>query len=514
MSTQFVQANPAIRLSDVLPSAQLIGASDIFFRSCCGMWKDCQPEDLFVAIVDAEQDGHDYTREAVRRGATAVVTERLLTTKQPQCIVPDTREAYGQICQALAGMPSQKIKTIGVSGTDGKTVTCHLIRGILNLSGRPNGIVSSIEVDCGANYHSVPSQELNPPRLAEQLTQMVLSDCEYAVLEVPSVSLAKRCLSGVQLDVAVLTNIRENKLDFHGSPQNYRRAKMRLLKQLKPTGVAVLNADDPTSHFLLDHIQVPVLTIGMKQEAHVVARLIERTASEQTFTITAGAESVAVRTSIIGDQHIYNCLSATAVGLTHGLDLATIAAGLESVGQIPGRLERIECGQDFGVWIDAGTNAGQLATAIRTLKQVTAGKVWTVCSVDDGQSDLQRQRIGEVIEKASHHAVITRTSVGPTVDYEPTHQILDGFQNPARAHVIPNRFKAIQFALTNAKKGDAVLVTGCGERPFALVGEHQWTISDRDVCQAWLYDNASLEPIDNRPPLDGPEIFNIDEYRR
>ena len=512
VSTQTINANLGIRLRDILPSAKLINSKEVYFRSCCGLWKDCEQDDLFVALVEAEQDGHEFTQEAIKRGAAAVVTELLLSTDRPQCIVSDSREAYGKICQALAGQPSQHLTTVGVTGTDGKTVTSHLIRGVFKTAGLKSGLVTSIEVNCGQNRQSIPSKELNSPRIAEQLTQMVMADCTNAVIEIPSDALAKRALAGVELDVAVVTNIRHNYLDFQGSTDNYRQHKMRLLGQLKKTGLAVLNRDDPTTHFLLENIDCPVLTIGMKHEAEVTAHLVERTISEQTFMITAGSESVAVRTSIIGDQHIYNCLAAAAVGLATGIELATIAKGLESVGNIPGRLERVECGQSFGVWIDSARSPGQLSNAIRTLKQVTTGKVWCVCSTDLEQNETLRRRIGEVVEKSADRVVITRTTVDQAIDYEPAHQVLDGFENPGSAQLIPNRFKAIEWALQKAKPGDSVLVTGCGERPFALIGEENWTISDNDVCQAWLYDHSTLAPI--QPSDDSvSQIFNIEDYR-
>lgn len=513
MSSQAIHLNRGIRLREILPDAKLINSNEVYFNSCCGHWQECQQNDLFVAIVDVDQDGHEFTHEAIKRGASAIVTERLLTTDRPQCIVSDSREAYGQICQALAGNPSQHLTTVGVTGTDGKTVTSHLIRSVFQSAALKSGLVSSIEVNCGANRQSIPNRELNPPRIAEQLTQMVMGDCSNAVIEIPSMALAKRCLSGVKLDVAVVTNIRPNQLHFHGSKQNYLRAKMRVLEQLKHTGLAVLNLDDPTTHFLLEHIDQPVLTFGMKQEAEVTGHLIERTSSSQTFMVVAGAESVPVRTAIIGDQHIYNCLATVAVGLSAGLDLTTIAKGLESTGNIPGRLERVECGQGFGVWIDSARSPGQLANALRTLKQVTEGNVWCVCSTDDDQTDSHRRRIGEVAERVADKTVITRTSVSQSVDYEPAHQVLDGFDKPESAQLIPNRFKAIEWALQQAKPGDSVLVSGCGERPFALIGEENWTITDRDVCQAWLYDHSSLAPTQISSPLNSSQIFNIDDYR-
>lgn len=501
-----------IRLKDILPNAKVVGAEEIFFQSCCGAWQDCQTNDLFVAIVDADEDGHEFTHEAIARGANAVVTERLLTTRQPQCIVPDTREAYGRICQALAGNPSGRLSTIGVSGTDGKTVTSHLIRSILMMAEGDSGLVSSIEVNIGSDRNSVPAKELNSPRLAQQLTQMALAKCRTAVVEVSSVELAKRCFAGVELEVAVLTNIRVGKPGFHGSVGNYKRAQLRLLDHLKPTGVAIINADDPTSHFLLEQIKHPTLTFGMKQDANVTAVVIDRNRAEQTFILKAGSESVPVKTRIIGDQHVQNCLAAAAVGLSQGIDLVTIASGLGSVQKIPGRLERIECGQEFGVWVDSAKSPSQLANALRTIKQLTTGKVWCLASVDDDQSPEVRRRMGEVIERASDCRVLTKTTVDRVVEYEPLHQVLDGFDNPGDVELIPNRFRAIEWILEKAGPNDSVLITGCGEQPFALVGDNNWTIGDRDVCEAWLYDNASLSPVQSNWG-DDPDIYDIEDYR-
>lgn len=511
MTTQLSSEMAGIPVEKILPSAKLIGANSIAVSSCCGHWQDVQPGDVYVAVVGSEIDGHQFAYEAIERGAVAIVTERLLAIDKPQILVHDTRKAYGEICHSLAGGPSQRLTTIGVSGTDGKTVTAHLIQSILRADQRAAGLISSIEVSSDRKEHALPNKQINPPAIAEQLSSMVLSDCNHAVVEIPSMALANRSLSGVQLDVAVLTNIRHDPDNCHGNSKNYSRAVLRLLDLLNEDGLAVVNADDPKSHFLLDKINHPTLTVGIKQDASVMAKVLQRSNSDQVFMITAGNESVVVRTAMIGDTHVYNCLAAAAVGLTLGIHLQTIAKGIETVGHIPGRMQRVECGQPFGVWIDSATSATQLANALRTLRQVAKGKIWCVCSVDDSQSKLQRRMIGEVTERASGAAVITRTSADPMVDYEPIHQILDGFEKPDTAQVIPNRFKAIEWVLSQARPGDVVLISGCGERPFALVGENKWTIADSDVCEAWLYDHSSM--LEEKPQKQDQTIFDIDNYR-
>lgn len=509
MSTQeLASVRSSIRLEEILPDSKIIGKGEISICSCSSRWDECQPEDLYVAIVDAETDGHDFAHHAVKRGATAVVTERLLAIDRPQYIVEDTRLAFGTICHALAGDPSNRIATIGVSGSDGKTVTCHLVRSIFEAAGGEVGVLTSIENRLGPGLRMSPNTQLNSALLADQMAAMVLSGCTQCVIEMPGVALAQHALSGISLDAAVLTNIRMDDVRFHGSKENYRRATTRLLDYLKPTGFAVLNADDPTTHFLLDQLDTPVLTIGIKHDAEVTARIVERLSNEQTFLIHAGGESAVVRTSIIGDQHIYNCLSATAVGLTCGIELAVIARGLEAAGNIPGRLERVECGQPFGVWIDSARSPRQLATAIQSVQRVTNGNLWCVCSIFEQQSRADRRKIGEIVEKTIDKPVITNAQVSRHTDYEPTHQVLDGFRNPSKAQLIPNRFNAIEWALSQAQPNDAVLIAGCGDRPIARVGENQWEVSDRDVCQAWLYDRVSWgQPAAER------KIFNIDDYR-
>ena len=509
MSTkELASSDGAIRLKEILPHSQFIGKADFQIRSCCSQWQECQNEDVYVAIVESDSDGHDFVREAVDRGAVAIVTERLLAVDRPQCIVPDSRLAFATICHALAGNPSQRVSTVGVAGSDGKTVTSHLIRGVFAAAGGEVGLISSIESRLGARRVLPPNEDLNSAVLADQLASMVLSGCSHAVVEMPCEALARHSLAGVELDAAVVTNIRHDNMGFHGSKENYQRAATRLIEYLKPTGFAVLNADDPTTHYLLDQIETPVLTIAMKQQAEITAKLIERCNSEQTFLLSAGGESVAVRTSIIGDQHIYNCMAAAAVGLTSGIELAVIAKGLESVSSIAGRLERVECGQPFNVWIDSSRSPRQLATALQSVKRVTQGKLWCVCSTEDQQTSLHRKQMGEIVEKSAHHHVITQSVMQKQTDFEPTHQVLDGFERPATAHVIPDRFKAIEWALSQAQPNDAVVITGSGERPIARVGEQQWEVCDRDVCQAWLYDRSSWGDQDSKP-----KIFNIDDYR-
>ena len=276
-----------------------------------------------------------------------------------------------------------------------------------------------------------------------------------------------------------------------------------------------MNADDATSRQLIDDMDVPTLTIGIHQSAEVTAKLLDRNQSFQVFMLQAGGESVAVQTRIIGKQHVYNCLSAAAVGLAMGIELEVIAEGLERAN-IPGRLERVDCGQPFGVWIDSAKSPNQLLAALGAIGRVVEGKVWCVCSTHDSQSPEDRRQLGEILDRMTEKAIITCGKIDKHIDYEPAHQVIDGFSNATKPMVVPDRFKAIEFALANAAEGDAVLVAGCGEKPIAILGQQStstnekqnWRFNDRDVCRAWLYDQT-LPPL----PDSGPVTFRLDDYR-
>ncbi|MGI9519473.1 MAG: Mur ligase family protein, partial [Pirellulaceae bacterium] len=304
MSVSHTPGTPTgISLRQILPQATFLNTDDVSVASCAGNLNECQSRDLFVALVGAEHDGHEDAELAVRKGAAAVLGERLLPISSPQCIVEDSREAYGKICHALAGNPSGRMTTVGVSGTDGKTTTAHLIHSIFAAAGIESGLQSSLHNKCrGQSGSSQPT----PPALADRLARMVTSGNRAAVVETSSPALAGRLFAGTQLDVAVLTNLRGSHFHLHNTLANYQRTQLRLLDHLKPEGVAILNADDPATWFRLPKINRSALTIGMRQQADITARILESDLFEQTFLMTAGEESVPVRTRIPGDHHVYN----------------------------------------------------------------------------------------------------------------------------------------------------------------------------------------------------------------
>lgn len=483
-----------VSLRELFPQGQFFGTADIQFESCCGDAYRCQPGDLFIAIAGHDGDGHDLYREAVERGASAIIAERLLPAGIPVCVVPDTRQAYGHICQLLAGHPADSMQVVGVTGTNGKTTTSMLIASVLDAASARVGVLSTLGRDDSRLTKPAPRTTPVPPEMASWLKQMSTNGCSHAVLEVSSHALSQHYTAGLQLDAAVLTNLRRDHVDLHGSVMNYRQTKARLFEQLKPGGFCVLNADDAGSQAILPKLNAPVITVGQREQAEIMATVIERHPSEQTFLLMAGNESVPVRTRMIGDHHISNCLEAAAVALVMGIDLATVARGLEAVERLPGRMERVECGQRFGVYVDSADNPDRLAIALKALRKVTSGRVLCVFGTPDYRPADDRPMMGRVVERAADLGVLTGGHIAHAEPLQVLHDVLDGYDRPARAHLIPTRAQAIQWTLEQAKPGDSVLIAGEGRLGAATEMDGAVTHVDYDVARGWLHETARAEP--------------------
>jgi UDP-N-acetylmuramoyl-L-alanyl-D-glutamate--2,6-diaminopimelate ligase len=477
-----------VSLNEQFPTAQTFGAGEVRVGSCCSNAKQCREGDVYVALVDEDGDGHEAAHEAIQRGAVAVLSERFLPVDVPVYVVDDTRIAYGQLCQRLAGQPADALRMIGVTGTNGKTTTSMLIASVLDAAEQRVGVTSTLGYSDSVD--NLPANRTTPvaPELASWLRRMQSNGCSHAVVELSSRGLSEQRAAGIQFDAAILTNLRRDHLDVHGSVKNYRRAKARLFDQLKSTGFAVVNVDDPGSQHMLPKRTCPVITVGQRQPAEVSAHVLERHASEQTFLVRAGNESIPVRTQMIGDAHVSNCLAAAAMGLAMGIDLPTIVRGLEAVKRIPSRLDRIECGQDFSVYVDSADTPDRLAVCLQTMRQVTRGRVLCVYSAGDERPEGERPLLGRVAENAADIGIITNSGRQREPSLRVAHDILDGYERPAKAHAVPSRINAIQWALEKARPGDALLIAG-GSRTGWLGEETQGT-DDLELARTWLHESG------------------------
>ena len=397
-----------------------------------------------------------------------------------------------QVCSGLGHLESlqklsDQLRIIGVTGRNGKTTTSCLIAGVLAHAGHKVGLLSELGYFDGEDVEYAPEATPQPDRLATLLARMVRNGCSHAVMNVSNRALAQSLDAGVCYDAACVTNVARDHLGDI-TPMDYRPAGSRLFDHLRDEAFVVLNVDDPLAPGYLRQIDGPALTVGIDSPAEITGTPLEQFPSEQTFLITAGSDTMPVQTRMIGRHHIYNCLTAAAVGLAYGIELPRIVRTLEAARHVPGRLERIECGQPFSVFVDFAHTPDALAGCLQTLKTVTQGRLICVFGAGSGGDESQRPLMGRAVEQDADAAIITS---GNPRDKEQTaimQDLLYGFENPNHAQIIPDRIAAIQSALSLAQRGDCVLIAGKGYETLEIEDEENLSPDDRQIASDWLYE--------------------------
>lgn len=469
--------------------------------NCVTNLEQIRPGDAFFAIRTPQKDGHLFIDEAIQRGAGAIVSEEMTDNPfkmtasgklVPFFLVKSTQSAYARVCQALYRFPSREMNMVGITGTSGKTMTAFLTAAVFGAAHENVGLLNSLGCFDGIDASSSTITSLPPKRTSSWLSRMYQNDCSCAVMEVSSRALAQSRLDGIEFQTICLTNVMRDHIDFHGSIDNYRKAKMRIFEYLTRDGVAILNADDPIASEVTRWLKIPTITYGMHEEANVTAMVLEQVLSEQTILLSAGSETLPLRTRIVGNHFIYNCLAAAAIGLRCGYDLAQIVRGLESVDLIPGRMERLCCGQPFTVFVDSAHSPEELKSTLYFLKEVTEGRILTVFGVPGETSRARRPMMGDIVSRLSNHVFLTDVNPGSEAPDEIIQNLLDGVQTRCqrKVEVIHSRADAIHQALRMAQPGDCVLIAGKGNEKFQMIGKKALKHDDREIARRWLFQNT------------------------
>ncbi|MCL2349624.1 MAG: UDP-N-acetylmuramoyl-L-alanyl-D-glutamate--2,6-diaminopimelate ligase [Planctomycetaceae bacterium] len=464
---------------------------EIWINSCTCDIRTLRAGDLFVAIDNDQSNGHDHIDEAQRRGCKAIIAERLIPDiRVPFFVVQNTKDAYGILCHKLYGNPGDRLKIVAVTGTLGKTCTSFLMAGVLAEANYPVGVISSVGIFDGERMY--PTVTSTPPanELAYWLSRMVLNGCVYLVVEASSYAIDQHYFSGIFFDVVCLTNIRSDHLDYHQTVEHYRRTKLNIFRHAKKDAIVICNADDCVIHAMIPLIDHPLLTVGMHHESEISGMLIERTNADQTFYVSAGSETVPICTRIIGDSHLYNTILAVAFGISQNIELKQVIRGIERVDSVPGRMERIECGQPFGVFLDSAQNPEALAANLSTLREVTSGEIYCLFgSTGDGATPEKREELGKVLHCHADHVILTAESLTTERPDQSIREMLRGVSGMHKVQIIRDRADAISSTLAKMLPGDCVLIVGNGQEAMPASSEDSLRIDERTYVREWLYEN-------------------------
>ena len=476
-----------ISLRRLFPEASFVGGADLAVAEATADNRQCTPGCLFAVIQGRRDAGQRYVEEAIARGATALLCSAPIAAPVPQCVVPNVRQAYAELCQALHGSPSQKLGLVGVTGTNGKTTVSWMVRSILEQAGKPTGVLGTIHYHDG--IESAPSELTTPDSrsLAKWLAAMADKRTGYAAIELSSHALDQYRPAGIALDVAIITNITQDHFDYHFHYENYRSAKSRVLQMLKPGGLVLFNADDPGSESLISHSPMgsQVCTFGIKREADLSARILELTTRHSSFEIQAGLERVTVTMGLIGRHNISNALAAAGAVLHFGVSLPEIKAGLEQLTSIPGRMQRVEADK-FDVFVDYAHTDDALRRAVTTLREVSRGRVICVFGAGGDRDASKRALMGRSASLA-HQVVVTSDNPRGEDPHQIIQEICAGLRGVGVSpHVEPDRELAIAWALKDARPGDAVLIAGKGHETVQIIGREKFPFDDVAVCERLL----------------------------
>ena len=437
------------------------------------------PGSLFVALRGAAFDGHRFVGAALDRGATAILAEEPVADPRARCVVvvPDSRAALAQFAATFYGDPSHQLGLIGVTGTKGKTTTSFLIEAILGQTVE-TGLIGTVDLKVGPRRWRNPIHQTTPESLDVQrlLREMVAARVAWAILETSSHALVNHRVERCAYDIAAITNVTHEHLDFHGTYENYLAAKGELLARIAPRATkggrwprgAIINRDDPGAASLLGRMgDATEWTYGLSAEADIRATEIVATDAGLAFLLTSPWGDCRIQTPLLGRFNVYNALAAAGVCLLAGSSPETVARGLAGFAGVPGRVQRIEAGQPFLTIVDFAHNADSLEQILALLRGVTAGKLVAVFGSAGERDVTKRAQMGAVCARGADAAIFTDEDPRGEEPLAILREIAAGAAasgwREGREYVcLTDRRTAITRAVAEAAPSDTILLAGKG----------------------------------------------------
>lgn len=454
---------------------------------------------LFACVPGSRFDGHDFAGEAFQKGAVALLCERELPERNiPQIIVKDVRSVLGKVAASIQGNPSDSMMMIGVTGTNGKTTTAHMIRRILQKGGYKTGMIGTIFYDTGEGPQEADRTTPESTNIQRMLGRMLKNGCKACVMETSSHGLAQGRLSGCRFDAGVFTNLTEEHLDFHGNMESYFSAKSLLFSHYAKNeeSLAVINADDSYGARLGGKAAGRNVFYGIKsihpgQGMHIHGSIRSMNLSGSSVQILYSEGSTQnkfeLRFPLIGRYNVYNALASAAFSLASGIDPETIKKGLSSMETVPGRLERWQFEKGPSALVDYAHTPDALMNVLNAVREIRRGRVWLVFGLGGERYEANRPVMGKIAAQLADELIITMDnprSEDPLKIAQAIKQgAVEGGCNTPR--IVIDRKEAVWNALDNADEKDVVLVTGKGPERHIIIGERRIPYNDAETIAEW-----------------------------
>lgn len=473
---------------------EIVGDVDINISDIKVDSRKVEQGDLFICLSGFTNDGHDYANQAVEKGAVALICEKALDVKIPQVIVKNSHDAMTYLADVFFEQPSHKLKVVGITGTNGKTTTTHMIEKIFTDQGHLSGLIGTIKMKIGDEIIEVKNTTPDALILQNSFKRMLDIGSEYAIMEVSSHALDIGRVKGVNYQIAVFTNLTQDHLDYHQTMNKYRAAKGLLFSQLgnqysssiDESKYAVLNADDVTSQYFRKITIAHVITYGIDNDADVKAVNLSITGKGTSFKLESFIGDIDINLKMTGKFSVYNALAAITVAIIEGISLENIKKSIESLSGVDGRFELIDLGQDFTVLVDYAHTPDSLENVLKTIKEFANNRIITVFGAGGDRDKTKRPLMGQVATKYSDLAIVTSDNPRTENPQSIINDVLEGIgtiqSNESNYLAIVERSEAIEYAISNANMGDVILIAGKGHETYQILNNGVIHFDDREIA--------------------------------
>jgi UDP-N-acetylmuramoyl-L-alanyl-D-glutamate--2,6-diaminopimelate ligase len=451
--------------------------------------RQVQPGWAFVAIPGERLDGNAFIPQALERGASVIFSERPPQRGLPWLRVANARQALAEAAANWFGRPAEKLKLIGVTGTNGKTTTSWLIEAMLRQAGWTTGLLGTIEYHIGTAVLPAPHTTPESYDLHHLLARMVEAGCQAAAMEVSSHALALERTWGCGFEAAVFTNLTQDHLDFHGTMENYAAAKRRLFQGRGAAAprAAVVNADDEHAAAMLHGYEGRVYRFGFGADAEGRGSNLANEAGGMRFALHGpGGFEAEVRCPLVGRVNALNALAALGVGWALGLDPAAMVEGAARWPRVRGRFEAVTAGQPFTVLVDYAHTPDALHNVLALAREMAAGgRVLAVFGCGGDRDRGKRMLMGRAAQAGADWVTVTSDNPRTEDPMAIIHDVVHGVKGFTGC-IEPDRRTAIRAALAEAKPGEVVVIAGKGHEAYQIVGEERIHFDDAEEAREGL----------------------------
>lgn len=443
---------------------------------------------IFICIEGKHFDGHTKAAEALENGAAAVVVQKDLGLEN-QILVENTRSAYAHICAAFYGHPERKLKIIGVTGTNGKTTSCFILKSVLDGMGHKTGLIGTVKNIVGDKEYPAALTTPDCYELFGLFDEMVKAGCEYCVMEVSSQALDQHRVDGVHFEAAIFTNLTQDHLDYHGTFENYMAAKRKLFEN---SSLAIMNIDDESAPFMTDGLDCRKVTFSVNNDkCDYSAKNIRISSSGVKYELVSNSNIGRVKFAVPGKFSVYNSMGAAVCLIEMGMDFRAVLDALMLCTGVPGRMEVVPADVPYTILIDYAHTPDGLENVLGCVREITDGKVICVFGCGGDRDKTKRPIMGEIAVRLSDVAVITSDnprSEDPDLIIE---DIMSGVgKGGAKVIVDSDRKGAIKKALDAANAGDVVVLAGKGQETYQVLASGKIHFDEREAVAQILSEKA------------------------